>query len=230
MTSSLWSLCSETPLATGTSDRHVTRGPEAVGGGGDEQGSELWQVPHWSSTLPARGEDFPAEGAFPLLHGGGEPRVCHDYWQAHWSCGSQRGEVTAPVVVSKCSITEFHMRSSHILCLQLRKAIEDSNSGNVPSHQPPNITLTPPPGSGIKGDLPLVSDPHSNDTITSMDSALSSNTAASETDIEDNVDNSRLWLPSFLLCSSVYDCYDYPDVTLTVTDWLLPWKTDSVTG
>jgi hypothetical protein len=94
--------------------------------------------------------------------------------------------------VSKCSITEFHMRSSHILCLQLRKAIEDSNSGNVPSHQPPNITLTPPPGSGIKGDLPLVSDPHSNDTITSMDSALSSNTAASETDIEDNVDNSRL--------------------------------------
>lgn len=94
--------------------------------------------------------------------------------------------------MSKYSATEFHMWSWHVLCLQLRKAIEDSNSGNVPSHQPPHITLTPPPGLGVKGDLPVVSDPHSNDTITSMDSALSSNTAASETDIEDNVDNSRL--------------------------------------
>lgn len=84
------------------------------------------------------------------------------------------------------------MRSSHGLCLQLRKAIEDSNSGNVLSHQPPHITLTPPPSSGIKVDMPLVSDPHSNDTVTSMDSALSSNIAASETDVEDNVDASRL--------------------------------------
>ncbi|PSN46228.1 Chloride channel protein 2 [Blattella germanica] len=75
---------------------------------------------------------------------------------------------------------------------ELRKAIEDSNSGNVPMQPPPNITLTPPPGSGIKGDLPLVSDPRSNNTITSMDSALSCNTAASETDVEDNVDSSRL--------------------------------------
>lgn len=74
--------------ATGTSDRHVTRGPEAVGGGGDEQGSELWEMPHWSGALPACGEDFPAEGAFSLLHGWGEPRICHDYWQAHWSCSS----------------------------------------------------------------------------------------------------------------------------------------------
>jgi len=90
------------------------------------------------------------------------------------------------------SAGEFCMWSSHVLCLQLRKAIEDSNSGSIPSHQPPHITLTPPPGSGIKGDLPLVSDPHSNNTVTSMDSALSSNTASSETDIEDNVDNSRL--------------------------------------
>lgn len=86
----------------------------------------------------------------------------------------------------------IYMWSLYVLCLQLRKAIEDSNSGNVPTHQPPHITLTPPPGSGIKGDLPLVSDPRNNDTITSMDSALSSNTAASETDIEDNVDSSRL--------------------------------------
>lgn len=171
-----------------------------MGGGGDEQGSELWQVPHWSSALPACGEDFPIEGAFPFLHGGSEPRLCHDYRQTHWSRGTQRGEIMALVVMSSYSAAAFHFRSSHVLCFQLRKAIEDSNSGNVPSHQPPNITLTPPPGSGIKGDLPLVSDLHSNDTITSMDSALSSNTAASETDIEDNVDNSRLWLSSFILC------------------------------
>ncbi|GFG36827.1 hypothetical protein Cfor_08654 [Coptotermes formosanus] len=75
---------------------------------------------------------------------------------------------------------------------ELRKAIEDSNAGNIPSHQPPHITLTPPPGLGTKSDLSLASDPRSNDTITSMDSALSCNTAASETDIEDSVNNSRL--------------------------------------
>ena len=70
---------------------------------------------------------------------------------------------------------------------ELRKAIEDANAGNVPTMQPPHITLTPPPGSGIKGDLPLVSDPLCESTITSMDSALSSNTAVSESDVEDNV-------------------------------------------
>ncbi|XP_069691427.1 chloride channel protein 2 isoform X3 [Periplaneta americana] len=75
---------------------------------------------------------------------------------------------------------------------ELRKAIEDSNSGNVPTHQPPHITLTPPPGSGVKGDLPLVSDPRTNNTVTSMDSALSSNTAASDTDVEEQSDHSRL--------------------------------------
>lgn len=75
---------------------------------------------------------------------------------------------------------------------ELRKAIENANSGNIPSPQPPHITLTPPPGSGIKSDLSVASDARSNDTITSMDSALSCNTAASETDVEDNVKNSRL--------------------------------------
>lgn len=75
---------------------------------------------------------------------------------------------------------------------ELREAIENANSGNISSPQPPNITLTPPPGSGTKNDLSLASDPRCNDSIISMDSALSCNTAASETDIEDSVNNSRL--------------------------------------
>lgn len=86
----------------------------------------------------------------------------------------------------------FCFSVSCVLYFQLRKAIENANSGNISSPQPPQITLTPPPGSGTKSDLSIASDPRSNDTITSMDSALSCNTAASETDIEDSVNNSKL--------------------------------------
>ncbi|KAJ4432065.1 hypothetical protein ANN_20679 [Periplaneta americana] len=132
------------------------------------------------APFSARGEDFASQGALTLLYGGCEPRLCHSHRQTHWRCGAQRVKCVSPVLRFTCA------------CLQLRKAIEDSNSGNVPTHQPPHITLTPPPGSGVKGDLPLVSDPRTNNTVTSMDSALSSNTAASDTDVEEQSDHSRL--------------------------------------
>ena len=79
-------------VATWTSHWHVTRGPEAVGRGGNDNGSELWQMPHWSSALPACGEDFPAESAFTFLHGWGKSCICHNHRQAYWCCGTQRGK------------------------------------------------------------------------------------------------------------------------------------------
>lgn len=99
-------------VATWTSDRHVTRGSEAVGGGGNDKGSELWQMPHWSSTLPACGEDVPAEGAFTVLHGGGKPCVCHNHWQAHWCCGTQRGKAHQSFMRYK--IKKYSAALSHI--------------------------------------------------------------------------------------------------------------------
>ncbi|XP_066997204.1 chloride channel protein 2 isoform X2 [Anabrus simplex] len=59
---------------------------------------------------------------------------------------------------------------------ELRKAIEDANSGNLPVQQQQSTSASSP-----------LSDPHCNDTITSMDSALSSNTAASESEGEYNI-------------------------------------------
>ncbi|GLH07553.1 CSON011389 protein [Gryllus bimaculatus] len=66
---------------------------------------------------------------------------------------------------------------------ELRKAIEDANAGNLPAHPPQNTPVT--------GNALPTSDPRSNSTVTSMDSALSSNTAASESDAEEHVQLKR---------------------------------------
>ena len=123
------------------------------------------------------------------------------YWAVNW-------HNKASVIKLVYLYSKFCFSVSYVLYLQLREAIENANSGNISSPQPPNITLTPPPGSGTKNDLSLASDPRCNDSIISMDSALSCNTAASETDIEDSVNNSRLWWMSYLLVCHHHYVYD----------------------
>jgi len=103
-------------VATWTSHWHVTRGPEAMGRGGNDKGSKLWQMPHWSSALPARGEDFPAESAFTILHGWGKPCVCHSHWQDHWCCGTQRGKALHSFIRYKIKIYSASLSHVFFIC------------------------------------------------------------------------------------------------------------------
>ncbi len=46
-------------------------------------------MPHRPRPLPAGGEDLPFEGALPLLHAGGEPRLRDGHREAHRGRGAE---------------------------------------------------------------------------------------------------------------------------------------------
>lgn len=60
--------------------RYVTGGSTQMGGRGNATTSRFFNVPHRPSTVPAGREDFFAQSALAVQHGGGEFGLCHCNW------------------------------------------------------------------------------------------------------------------------------------------------------
>ena len=85
-------------------------------------------MPRRSGTVPAGRTHFSPQGPLDVLSPWSESRLRHHNWSAHWHRLSQRGLIRQ---------LRFYLNSITILfdSNQLRKAIEDVNSGNPPGFQ-----------------------------------------------------------------------------------------------
>lgn len=87
----------------------------------------------------------------------------------------------------------FYRNDKSFICLQLRKAIEDVNSGNLSSSQATNEPTTEKPPIPPQEQPLLNNESNKNvqNTVSSMDSALSNSDNCSDIELGNTADNKK---------------------------------------
>lgn len=157
-------------VATWTCDRYVARRPKTLGNRRDEQINRFrcGKYQNRSIAISTRGEDVHSQSSQPIFNDRHQSCLRDTHRQIGWCRCPQRGKIQFLISV----FPDFtHSNSS----LQLRKAIEDVNSGNLtPNNTNNNEPMTEkPPLSPEQEKLLNASNNNVQNTVTSIESTLS---------------------------------------------------------